>query len=161
MPYYPYRQNLCCESSKETSIIAERNVKSELGLTYWKQLPPWTKPQAPAEESEDEDKSITDTFAPVEYKQKEYWEGPMKRHKEIEPVDDNKLNTDWWGSVSIGAQCNGNRQENLDTLAQFQEMWDNRLACIEIAKHRIERSTCDNHPLNSTLNRPGPEASKI
>lgn len=73
----------------------------------------------PAEERKNEDKSVADTVAVVQYNGKELQKYNMETHKEVETVIDSMLNTDWRDLVNIGAKYAENRQEVLDTLAEF------------------------------------------
>lgn len=61
----------------------------------------------------------------------------MDTQEEMETVEDNMLDTDWRENISIGAQDAKNRQEMLDTLAEFQEVRDRCLGHIDMAKSRL------------------------
>lgn len=67
----------------------------------------------------------------------------MDRQKEIETVDDNRLDTDWRENVNIDAQYTGNRQELLDGLAKFPDRWKGRLGSRDMDRHRIKLTAPD------------------
>lgn len=54
-----------------------------------------------------------------------------------EIVDNNDMEADWPDKVNIGEQCRQSWQENWYLLTKFQQMWNERLGPIDLAKHRI------------------------
>lgn len=58
--------------------------------------------------------------------------------------------TDWQNLVNIGAKYANSRQEILDTLAQFPEMWDSPLSRIDMEKSHIRLTALEVRPINST-----------
>lgn len=47
----------------------------------------------------------------------------IDRTKEVAAVDDNKFDLNWRDNVYIGVEYCENRQEVLNTLPKFQDMW--------------------------------------
>lgn len=80
----------------------------------------------------------------------------MDRHKQIEAVHDNKLDTDWRENVNICAQYIKRQQKFLMTLDESQEMRDRRFGRIEMVKQRIKLIAASytlSIPLGSTVDR--------
>lgn len=86
---------------------------------------------------EKEDKSVTDTIKAEYYKEMEHQDNKMDRHKELETVDDIKLDADGRDDITIDAEYGDLCQDILDTSAEFPPMWDGRLVRIDVAKHCI------------------------
>lgn len=63
----------------------------------------------PAKKRKEEDKSVKDSVAAVQYKNSESKWGHMDRRKETEIVHDNTMYTDLQGSVNISSQYAKNR----------------------------------------------------
>lgn len=57
----------------------------------------------------------------------------LERHKEVETVDDHRLDRHRWDNFNSGPQYAENCEEILDTLAEFRKMWDRRLSFIDMA----------------------------
>lgn len=61
----------------------------------------------------------------------------MDRHEEVKTFRYNKMDKNWQESVNIGAKYVKICQEFLNALDELQEMWEERLGCIEMAKSHI------------------------
>lgn len=66
----------------------------------------------------------------------------MHRLRDIETVDDNKLDTDRWDSVNTDAQYSDNREGVLDKLVEISRN-------VGRSKHRIELTAPATLPINT------------
>lgn len=82
-------------------------------------------------------RSLSQTLSQLYSTSKKKLEKPDGRHKEIETVLDNNLDTDWKEIDNNDAQYTEDRQRILDTLVGFQNIWDGRLGGIDMAKTHI------------------------
>lgn len=109
----------------------------------------------PLKETKMQGESVGDNIAPVQYKENESREDHMDRQKEMETVSNNNMDTGWRENGNIGSQYTENRQENLDTLAKFQESWDGPLGRIDMDKLCMELNGLHVRPINYAVYRTG------
>lgn len=106
---------------------------------------------------EKEDKSVTVTVTAVQYKEKESQDDQMDRKKEVETVDDNKLDTDGQGKVNIKEKYTDHRQDISGHACRTSRDGWRTFGRIDITKHCIELTKTDGRPINSAHHRSGPK----
>lgn len=94
------------------------------------------------------DESVVDTVAAEKYKNVSR-NDHKDRQKEIENVDNNKLNTRLRDNDITVEQYTKNRQELLAKLVKSQKMCGRHMDHIGMAKHHIKRTAPDVPPINS------------
>lgn len=85
----------------------------------------------------------------------------MDRSKEIETINDDEWDVDRRDKVNIGAQYVDNRQEVLDTLVKFYQMFDWRLGRVDEPRHPIKRISWDVYHVNSSTYSTGPKPTEV
>lgn len=85
----------------------------------------------------------------------------IDRHQEVETVDDNELNTDWWDNHNICVQYVNQLQEIFDTLAKFQQIWKRLLDRFNMAKNCMDLASHDLRLVNSVRYCSGPKAREF
>lgn len=110
----------------------------------------------PPKQWKEGDKFVAATIAAVQYNEKQSRVDHIYRRKEVETIDDNKLDTNWWDNFNICVPYARILQKIWDTPADFQRMWDGLLGPIDTAEHHIELTTLDyalSTPPHSMLDR--------
>lgn len=105
-----------------------------------------------------------DRFGPItaiHYKKKVSKKDQMNRYKLIETVGWNGLENAWRHFLNIGENYIEDRQEILETMAEFLHMWYGGSSQVSMAKHCIECAEPDVHPISSAPILSRPKASEF